>query len=202
VYDPLISGKRFTFGASGKLFKSSLVMYDRQTESLWSQILQEAIAGPMTGTRLRILPVKDTTWREWRSQHPDSMVLSPATGFQRDYGHNPYEGYYEQGVPFGGLHNRAHQLDPELHAMERVLGVEVDGTTKAYPFSRLKKQVRDFQDRIGDKTVSIHFDPKSETAYADDSSGKPVPSLVTFWFAWADFYPDTVVFKASTARSK
>jgi uncharacterized protein DUF3179 len=202
VYDPLIAGKRFTFGTSGKLYKSSLVMYDRQTESLWSQILEEAITGPMTGTKLKVLPVQDTIWREWRSEHPDTMVLSPATGFQRDYGHNPYETYYEQGVPFGGPRTRAHQLDPDLASMERVLGVQVEGVTKAYPFSRLKKQPPQFPDSIGGKNLAIHFDAKSESAYAIDSSGRLLPSLVTFWFAWADFYPDTLVFTASPDRSK
>ena len=201
MYDPLINGQRFTFGVSGKLYKSALVMYDRQTESLWSQILQEAIAGPMTGTKLNMLPVQDTTWREWRSQHPNSMVLSPRTGFQRDYGRNPYETYYEQGKPFGGPRERAHQLDPGLAGMERVLGVQLGATKKAYPFSRLKKQPEDFQDSIGAEAVEIHYDPKSQTGYATRPSGEQLPSIVTFWFAWADFYPDTLVFKTER-RSK
>jgi hypothetical protein len=86
--------------------------------------------------------------------------------------------------------------------MERVLGVQLDGLNKAYPFSRLKKQPQEFRDSIGSKSVSIHFDAKSETAYAADASGKPLASLVTFWFAWADFYPDTLILKASPPRSK
>ena len=56
MYDPIIDGKRFTFGVSGKLYKAALVMYDRQTESLWSQLKGEAIAGPMTGAKLAVLP--------------------------------------------------------------------------------------------------------------------------------------------------
>ena len=202
MYDPLINGRRFTFGVSGKLYKRALVMYDWQTESLWSQIAQQAIAGPMTGTRLNILPVQDTTWGEWRSQHPNSTVLSSATGFQRDYGRNPYENYYEQGEPFGGSRKQARRLDPGLAGMERVLGVQVGGATKAYPFSRLKKQPEDFHDSIGHQSVEIHFDPKSQTAYASGSSGELLPSIVTFWFAWADFYPDTMVFKTAVSRSK
>jgi len=200
VYDPLINGQRFSFGVSGKLYKSALVMYDRQTESLWSQILQEAIAGPMTGSRLDILPAQDTTWEKWRSQHPNSTVVSPATGFHRDYGRNPYESYYEQGVPFGGPRERAHQLDPELPGMERVLGVQVGGVKKAYPFSRLKKQAGDFQESIGGEAVEIHYDSKSQTGYASRPSGEVLPSIVTFWFAWADFYPDTSVFKGTARR--
>ena len=134
MYDPTIKGKRFTFGVSGKLYKSALVMYDRQTESLWSQILQKAITGPMTGTELSMLPAQHTTWGQWQSQHPGTLVLSPDTGFNRDYGRNPYEEYYEGGVPFGGPRERAQRLDPEVRGMERVLGLQVVGTKKAYPF--------------------------------------------------------------------
>jgi len=194
VYDPVIDGKRFAFGVSGKLYKSGLVLYDRQTESLWSQILEEAITGPMTGAKLSMLPAQHTTWGQWRSQHPDTLVLSPDTGFKRDYGVNPYQKYYESGVPVGGARQRARQLDPELPPMERVLGIQLGGAKKAYPFSRLKKQAASFEDDVAGHRIIVHFDRKSENAYATTSSGAHVPSMVSFWFAWVDFYPDTQVF--------
>ena len=177
-------------------------MYDRQTESLWSQILQEAITGPMTGTTLSMLPAQHTTWGQWQSEHPDTLVLSPDTGFKRDYGQNPYQAYYESGVPFGGTRERAHKLDPEIRPMERVLGVQIGGEKKAYPFSRLRKQPSNFRDTIAGQKIVIHFDPKSENAYATAASESQVPSIVTFWFAWVDFYPDTQVLKGSPSRSK
>jgi hypothetical protein len=195
VYDPLISSKRFTFGVTGKLYKSGLVMYDRQTESLWSQILQQAITGPMTDTKLSMLPGRHTTWEQWRREHPDTLVLSPDTGFKRDYGVNPYQDYYEDGTPFGGTRERARQLDPDIRPMERVLGVQVAGVKKAYPLSRLKKQPDSFEDDVAGQKITIHFDRKSENAYAMTASGSQVPSMVAFWFAWVDFYPDTQVFR-------
>jgi hypothetical protein len=200
VYDPLIDGKSFTFGVTGKLYKNGLVMYDRQTESLWSQILQQAITGPMTGTKLKMLPIQHTTWAEWRNQHPDTLVLSPETGFKRDYGRNPYEEYYERGAPFGGIQKKAHQLDPKLRPMERVLGVQVGGEKKAYPFSRLKKQPASFEDNVGGQKIVIHFNHRTENAYASTPSGAQAPSIVTFWFAWVDFYPDTLVFTGQERR--
>ncbi len=194
MYDPLINGKRLIFGVSGKLYKSALVMYDRQTEGLWSQILQEAITGPMTGTKLSMLPAEHTTWEQWRSAHPDTLILSPDTGFKRDYGVNPYQRYYGGG-PFGGARERARQLDPELRPMERVLGIQLGGVKKAYPFSRLKKQAPSFEDEIAGQKILVHFDRRSENASATTSSGSSVPSMTAFWFAWVDFYPDTLVFK-------
>lgn len=198
VYDPVLKGKRLTFGVTGKLYKTSLVMYDRQTESLWSQILQAAITGPMTGTKLSMLPAQHTTWAEWRRQHPDTLVLSPDTGYDRDYGLNPYAEYYEQGIPFGGPRAWAHPLDPDTRPMERVLGIQLGEVKKAYSFSRLKKQGASFEDEVAGRKVVIHFDRRSDSAYASTASGEPVPSLVTFWFAWVDFYPDTRVFEGSS----
>lgn len=83
-------------------------MYDRETQSLWSQLLEQAIAGPLTGAALRMLPAEHTSWEYWHTRHPDSEVLSPDTGFKRDYGLNPYQEYWEQGRPVfrGGALNR------------------------------------------------------------------------------------------------
>jgi len=185
---------------TGKLYKSGLVLYDRQTESLWSQIQQQAITGPMTDTRLSMLPAQHTTWVQWRSEHPDTLVLSPETGFKRDYGVNPYQEYYESGVPFGSTRQRARQLDPKIPPMERVLGIQLGGDKKAYSFSRLKKQAPSFEDEVAGQKIVIHFDPKSENAYATTVSGSQVPSMVAFWFAWVDFYPDTLVFTRPRRR--
>jgi hypothetical protein len=195
VYDPLINGSRFTFGVTGKVYKNGIVMYDRDTESLWSQILQHAITGSMTGTRLTMLPAQHTTWKEWRGEHPETLVLSPDTGFKRDYGRNPYQEYYERGEPFSGTRERARELDPSLRPMERVFGIQVEGIKKAYPFSRLKKLRGKFEDMIAGQKIVIHFQAKSESAYATTVSGSQIPAIAAFWFAWVDFYPDTQVFK-------
>ncbi len=131
---------------------------------------------------------------QWRREHLGTLVLSPDTGFKRDYRVNPYRGYYEGGTPFGGTREQARQLDPKLRPMERVLGIQIGGLKKAYPFSRLKKQPAVFEDDVAGQTITIHFDRKSDNAYATTSSGLQVPSMVAFWFAWVDFYPDTLVF--------
>jgi hypothetical protein len=99
AFDPVIEGKRYTFGVSGLLYKSDVLMYDHQTESLWSQIQREAVTGPLAGTRLRLLPLVHTTWQAWRAEHPKTQVLSIDTGFRRDYTRDPYESYARSDRP-------------------------------------------------------------------------------------------------------
>ena len=107
-----------TFGTSGSLYNSALVMYDRQTESLWSQIEGRAIAGTLTGQTLERVPVATVPWSTWREAHPDGWVLSRPVGTGRDYGRNPYVGYDEAGSePF--LYDG--QADPRLPPKERVV---------------------------------------------------------------------------------
>jgi hypothetical protein len=81
--------------------------------------------------------------------------------------------------------------------MERVLGVEIKGFHKAYPFSILKSKAPEFQDQMAQERIWIHFDKRSESAYITNPSGAVVPSIVTFWFAWKDFYPDTLVMQSA-----
>lgn len=107
-----------TFGTSGSLYNSALVMYDRQTESLWSQIEGRAIAGALTGTSLERIPVATVPWSTWSEAHPDGWVLSRPADSGRDYGRNPYVGYDEAGSePF--LYDG--ESDPRLPPKERVV---------------------------------------------------------------------------------
>ncbi len=93
MYDPLINGRRYEFGVSGLLYKRNLLFYDRQTDSLWSQLLSQAVTGPMAGRRLAVLAAENTTWRAWREEHPDTQLLSFVTGYPRDYKVDPYAAY-------------------------------------------------------------------------------------------------------------
>lgn len=195
AYDPQKGGARLTFGVSGKVYKSNLLMYDRETGSLWSQMLQQAVTGPLTGTSLKMIPVELTTWEYWRSQHPHTLALSQNTGFKRDYDLDPYREFVEQGRPtfrssqdIEAAKEESKAEMEKIRPMEPVLGIEVGSVHKAYPFSALKKKPAQFVDKVNGKTLLIHFDRKSQTAWATDKSGD-VPSTTTvFWYVWQDFY--------------
>ncbi len=131
MYAREIEGRELTFGVSGKLIMNALVMYDRQTDSLWSQFLGVGVAGHFEGTVLEPLGSSLTTWAEWRDEHPDTLVLDQG-GRRRD----PYAGYYAGGSA-GVLGESI--ADDRLGRKEFVAGVQWNGGAKAYPFRHLSE---------------------------------------------------------------
>lgn len=192
-FEALVQGRSLTFGVSGLLYQSDLVMYDHQTQSLWSQIATQAIAGPLTGAKLAPIFLEHTTWDEWRRAHPNTVVLSTKTGHFRDYDRDPYLGYAQRAeLMFGTTH-----YDPRYHPKEWVLGIEVEGVFKAYPFAELKKVQGPLTDQVNGRKVHIHFNPRAQSASVTDAAGKPLPSVMAFWFAWSAFHPDTQVLRTT-----
>lgn len=180
------------FGVSGLLYNSDVLLYDRATESLWSQILGEAVSGAQLGTRLTVLPSRHTSWEQWSADHPDTLVLNRITGFTRDYSRNPYQGYRDTEQVFFPLANIS---DADIHPKERVLGLTINGVTKAYPFSALSANGQaSFVDEINGTAVSIHWDANAPTAWATTADGEELPGVDAFWFAWFAFHPDTLIF--------
>lgn len=136
VFDRRVKNVVLDFGTTGKLRKSDLVMYDRQTESWWQQFTGEGIVGEYSGTELRRIPATIIAFEDFKSAYPDGNVLSRDTGYRRPYGRNPYRGYDRVGEsPF--LFRDS--TDPRLPAMERVISVQIDGRQRIYPFSAFSK---------------------------------------------------------------
>jgi hypothetical protein len=136
---PTVTGKPTTFGTSGKLYRSNLVMYDRATGSLWPQALGMAVTGELTGQRLQRVATQLVAWRDFRAAFPDGRVLSRDTGHRRPYGENPYPLYDRKGAEpflFDG------RPDGRLEAVERVLGLSIGDRHLAVPYSRLAEQAR------------------------------------------------------------
>lgn len=186
-----LGGTTYEFGVSGLLYQSDMLMYDQQTQSLWSQLAMEAVAGPLAGTRLRHIFLEHTTWETWRNAHPHTQVLSTETGFHRDYNLDPYLGYAERM----DLMFPVNHTNDRLHPKEWVIGVEIDGVAKAYPFSELEKGLAPIKDQLNTTEVIIEFDPSARTAGVHAPNQSPIPSVTAYWFAWYAFHPDTLIFQ-------
>ncbi|MCP3870171.1 MAG: DUF3179 domain-containing protein [Gammaproteobacteria bacterium] len=192
AYNAKVAGKETHFGVSGLLYNSDVLLYDRQTESLWSQIMSKAVSGPLKGTRLDMLPLVHTSWSQWLADHPDTELLSRATGTSRDYDRDPYAGYENSE----GIYFPVSKKDPRYHPKERILGVEVNGQYKAYPFSELSRTRGEIKDRFAGRDLVVRYDSGSESARIVNSAGDDIPTVPSFWFAWYAFHPETAVYTA------
>ncbi|MBT6716204.1 MAG: DUF3179 domain-containing protein, partial [Nitrospina sp.] len=192
VFDANVKNRRLKFGVSGLLYQSDMLLYDHQTESLWSQIKSEAVTGPMTGTRLKLLASTHTNWGSWKKKHPHAKVLSDKTGFRRPYDRDPYQGYESNSRLMFDVRLMSSKYPPK----EKVIGIEMDGKAKAYPFSELNKSRSPVTDIFNKMPIQIFYDRKTRTAVIKDSKDKELPSVVGFWFAWFAFHPETKVFVA------
>lgn len=155
VFDRRVEDRDNSFGVSGLLRHSDMVMYDLRTESLWQQITGEALVGKMVGLRLKRVPAQIISFDQFRSAYKDGLVLSRETGYRRPYGENTYPGYDDiSNSPF-----RYHgEYDDRLKPMEKVVAVSIAGLDKAYPYSVTRK-LRVINDKIANvPLVVFHAD--------------------------------------------
>jgi hypothetical protein len=160
VFDRVVDGVTLDFGTSGKLYKSDLVMYDRQTHSLWAQMEGRAIVGERAGTRLRLIPANTIAFEDWKTAHPDGKVLSRETDHQRRYGVNPYESYDQPATRPLLFHGEPDRRRPPK---ERVVGVRIGDTARAYPWPVLAQRVV-VHDVLGTEPLVIFYRPGALSA--------------------------------------
>jgi len=146
------------FGVSGMLRNSDLVMWDRQTESWWQQFTGTALVGELAGEQLTYLSSMIISLGEFMEAYPDGLVLSTNTGFDMEYGTNPYTGY-------DNLENKQPRLykgevDSRLPAMERIIDVQVDGNYRIYPLSVISEK-KIINDTFEDQPLVIFFTSKT-----------------------------------------
>ena len=151
------------FGVSGMLRNSDLVMYDRQTETLWQQFTGEALVGDMLGTTLTFLPAQIVSFAQAREAHPDADVLSRETGHTRPYGNNPYAGYDDiNNAPFlfDGPDNG------RLPPLARVIAVKLPDAARAYP-TEVTRERRVIHDSIGNQPIVVFHAEGAVTALGE-----------------------------------
>lgn len=190
AYRRSLDGEAVEFGTTGKLYNSNLVMYDRKTDTWWTQIDGKAIVGEMTGRELTEISIDTVTWREWKKGHPDSEVLSRDTGFSRNYGRDPYGSYYEDSfLMFPVEHD-----DQRIHPKTVIFGIEAEGVYKAYKEQDVIRKGT-FEDSVAGVPVRISRDAAGIVTFTNLDSGQEIVKERDFWFAWYAFHPDTLVYE-------
>ena len=188
MYSRHVNDRELTFGISGMLYKANVLMYDRQTESLWSQVRREAVAGPLTGTELDVLPSTLTTWEKWRKRFPNTEVLSLDTGYDRDYSEDPYADYYASQAGFFSFFTPG----PGEEEKALVVGVNLKDEARAYAMEALRhKQV--ITDTLAGEKLTLTYHSATDRISIRTDAGKELVPLVLYWFVWKGMYPDSAL---------
>ena len=159
MYARDVEDQLLTFGVSGKLIMNALVMFDRQTDTLWSQFLGRAVEGPLSGTDLEVVPAVLTRWESWRMLHPETTVLDQGGPVI-----DAYSGYYFR--PQAGVIGERNE-DERLFFKELVHGVVLPQGRKAYAHRDLAETLV-VNDLIGNQPVLVAWDEIGATAVAYD----------------------------------
>ena len=179
AYQSTLDERKLTFGTTGRLRFSNLIMYDRQTESWWQQATGDAIAGELTGGQLKPLPAPIVSWDDFRSAHPDGEVLSRETGYNRSYGENPYVGYDDvDSSPF--LYSGP-DTPGDLPPMARVITVDAKEESVAYPYEVLRESPA-LNDVVDGEPVAVLWQEGTASALDEGSidAGRDVGSAGVF----------------------
>jgi hypothetical protein len=178
------------FGVSGLLYQSDMLMYDRASESLWSQISATAITGKRMGQRLEVLRSTQERWGDWRRAHPKTKVLSRDTGFRRSYGRGPYGNYATTRELLFPV-----RQDRRYHPKMRTMGLRLaSGEARAYPAAELERRSEGLVENFEGHPVRISYDVSSKRF--DVEAPSEVEVIEAYWFAWVAFHPATTVYQA------
>ncbi len=214
-------------------FTSTLIPYDRETDSNWSQMLNMSVNGPRIGEEAKLIHVVETTWETWKTLYPDSFILSLDTGFSRNYDIYPYGSYKTNDNLLFPVSNE----DSRLSKKRRVLGLIVGDRTKVFPISEFRSEIQVINENFNGTDVVVFGNAALNLAVSflrtlsdgtvltftavdgelpviiEDNEGNkwdifgnavsglragerliPAESFISYWFAWAAFYPNAVIY--------
>lgn len=184
AFESAIDGQMLEFGVSGFLHNNDLVMYDRQTDSLWQQITGEAIVGELFGKRLTQLPLTGMLWSQFKKEFPAGEVLSRPSSLA-NYDFYPYGDYESNPNPLFPMQN----VDRTIHPKAVVYGVEMNNSFKAYQEEKIESEGT-INDKVGGVNLEISYNNGDVTVVREDT-GEEIAATRLFWFAWKAFRPET-----------
>ncbi len=189
VFEAEVNGKIEQFGVSGKLYESNLLMYDKTTESLWSQIIGEAVVGDRVGEKLSVYPSQVMSLKQSSKKYPNLEILSKKTGYSRSYNSSPYGDYNNNTEIYFPISIN----DTRLPAKEIMYIVSVDNYSIAFQRNALSESdvatVSVGNQKISGKITDGEIEVK-------DEADKIIPGYTAMWFSWAIHHQeDGIVWK-------
>lgn len=184
-----VNGRELNFAISGLLWADNVLMWDHETESLWSQLGIRAVTGPQFGNRLEWIPSRQMRWSVWKRDYPYGVVLDHTQiGVQRPYRTDPYKWVRETPEPLFP----ANEVRNDLLLKAWVLGVVVDNVPHAFARDQIPRNVPVVDAANG---VEVMYRGGSNLASARRlDTGEAIPVVESFWFAWASIHPETTLF--------
>ena len=205
MYARQVRGQTLQFGVSGMLWERSLVMYDRQTDSLWSHLLGEAMAGEYAGEKLEVLPGLMSDWASWFAAHPETTVLwLPRTADQFRSDRLPSQ----QMVIGMSLAGKPYAWSLSYLSQHQPLQIEIEGFPLLVMMDEVSRAVRVFDRRVDEGPPrALHVEAGeirddrggrwhslSGLPLNSDAPLKPVPVIPSYRDAWLTFHPESTLF--------
>ena len=199
TYDPLTGaplawkrsagGRTLRFGVSGLLYNSGFLLYDHETESLWSQFEGRAITGALAGKTLDPVPLRQENFASWLAREAKTKILIPPEPNHYDYNQSAYATYVEEDGSAFPVEAR----DRRFHAKELVVGVVANGKARAYLASLVTANGGRAEDDLDGKKIVVRYDKERGDFECDVPAGVTVTE--SYWFAWKAFHPETTIWK-------
>lgn len=181
MYARHVGGRTLTFDFAEGLIKNNLLIVDRQTRSVWSQLHGRAVIGPMKDTPLQAIASLQATWGFWHARHPDTrvMVLKDTVG----------RPYFYRNQPTGQSSPKEPTPTHDLSALG--FGLSVDGQSWWASVDSLAKASLPLDVQLGSSQFKVFYDSDGMTAWAEDSGGQLAFGVMAYQQGWFDFMPDS-----------
>jgi hypothetical protein len=196
VFQTMDGGSVDPLGVSEMMINSGIVLYDRDTKSLWNQFDGAALTGIKRDQKMKLYPSVLVRWADWVREYPTTEVLSTNTGFDYNYNEYPYGDYAQKSDVFYPLEHTDDRLKPK----DTVLGVVIGNNAKVYPLTELEKAFANSEtitDEFFGKKIVLSNNKKLFKA-VDSQTKEQLSFLTGYYFAWEAFYPGVEIFKAQT----
>ncbi|MGB4076786.1 MAG: DUF3179 domain-containing protein [Minisyncoccia bacterium] len=178
VFDRIMGDRELTFGVSGLLYESNLVMYDRETESLWPQALGKAVVGTLLGTELSISSMNVISYRTVKEKYPDTKILSKNTGYERDYTLYPYGDYDSNNE----IYFPVSVNDTRFPLKTRMYVIPFEGRSYAFSYETLARD--EMRPVVASGTPLVLYQNDGEVRVTTQD-GRILPGYYEMWFSWA-----------------